>query len=623
MSSLSAGEVIKVLPGSQVPLDGRVLEGHSTVNESMLTGEALPVPKGVCSRVVGGTLNGGGVLWIQVAACAADSTLAQIAAVVADAQHRRPKVQAFADTVSRYFVPVIVGLALLTYLCWTLAGSLGMLPEVYLTHCGLDNPQLFAFMFGCAVLVVACPCALGLATPTAVMVGGGVASKHGILIKGGDVLESAATVTALLFDKTGTLTRGVLQVVDVVMWPNAEAGGSPQDATGKPTGNGTGSGTKGGGTGGGISGGTGNRTGNGTGDASAVSVDEYELLTLAASAEKGSEHPIGKAIVSHATARGLTLTEPTDFGASAGHGLSCRVRGRRVLVGNRGWMAAHGLELAGRFEAALVAAEECGHTAVLVAAEAAGSGAGVSAKDSKVAALALRGMVAVSDTLKPEARAVLSHLQARGLECWMVTGDNARTAHYVAELAGVPPDRVLAEVKPQGKADKVRALQQRGHVVAMVGDGVNDAPALAMANVGIAVASGTHVAIEAADIVLMKSHLADVHTALDLSAVVMRRIRINFVWAFGYNVAMVPFAAGVLYPWLLVQLPPMFAGLAMALSSVSVVCSSLMLHFYTPPDVRSPAGSGGRRSVWRRQRPGVTAPAETAPSSARSSHTMT
>ena len=556
VSQLAKGDVIKVLPGAQVPLDGMVLDGRSTVNESMVTGEALPVPKAPRSRVVGGTINGVGVLWVGVSASLGDSTLAQIAAVVADAQHRRPKVQAFADKVSRYFVPVVVLLALITYLCWTIADIAGVLPHHYLTHCGLDDARLFAFMFGCAVLVVACPCALGLATPTAVMVGGGVASKHGILIKGGDVLENAATVTCVIFDKTGTLTTGSLRVSEMACW----VGNSGEDYCGD---------------------------------------EEALLLSLAASAEKGSEHPISRAIVAEANNKKVQLNEPSDFAASPGHGLACRVRGKRVLVGSRGWMRVHGLILPEAAERDMVRSEECGHTAVLVACEKSaitlfsngggnGGNGGVARRPTPPKGgkdeLILLGMIAVSDTIKPEAAAVVHQLQSSSVDCWMVTGDNSRTAKHMAKRCGLDgSSRVLADAKPESKAAKIEELQQMGHVVAMVGDGVNDAPALAQADVGIAVASGTDVAIEAADIVLMKSHLADVNTALHLSRTVMRRIRINFAWAFGYNVAMVPFAAGVLYPVLLIQLPPMFAGLAMGLSSVSVVCSSLLLYLYRPP----------------------------------------
>lgn len=580
VSTLAKRDVIKVLPGSQVPLDGVVLLGCSSVDEAMLTGEAMPVPKAAGDRVVGGTINQSGLLWVQVTAASADSVLAQIAAVVADAQHRRPKVQAFADKVSTYFVPVIIVLSLITYTTWSLADAFGVLPRHYITHCGLDNGQLFAFMFGCAVLVVACPCALGLATPTAVMVGGGIAAAHGILVKGGDVLENAARVTAVIFDKTGTLTTGKLCVADVavlnpVLAPAAGSGESGDAAAPAAT-----SGT--------------------------LSADD--LLALAASAETGSEHPIGKAVHTAAVERGLSsaLCEPTHFEASPGHGMSCLVRGRRVLVGSRSWMCAHGLQPSEAAEARMAQAEYRGETAVLVATEVAGApggGGGSHAGDGaasggataccsfqrlrvdSVDSLAVVGMVSVSDQVKPEAPSVVAHLEQLGLECWMVSGDNERTARYMAERCGLAPSRVLAEVKPEAKAAKVEELQQLGQVVAMVGDGVNDAPALAQADVGIAVATGTDVAIEAADVVLMKSHLADVCTTVDLSKTVMRRIRINFFWAFAYNICMVPFAAGVLYPFLLIQLPPMFAGAAMALSSVSVVCSSLMLHLYRPPAV--------------------------------------
>lgn len=539
ISELKRDDICKVVPGAQIPLDGVVVEGQSSVDEAMLTGEAMPVPKTRGSVVVGGTINRQGVLWVRVTATAAESTLAKIAAVVADAQHRRPKVQALADRISRYFVPIIIMLAVLTYSVWSIADLVGALPRYYLTHCGLEDGQLFAFMFGCAVLVVACPCALGLATPTAVMVGGGVASKHGILVKGGDVLENASQVTAIIFDKTGTLTQGSLSVASFRVWSQPDASCAQEP------------------------------------------MDEAEFLTLVGSAERGSEHPIGQAILRYTAGRAdVSLVEPTDFEASAGHGLSCKVRGSSVIVGSRSWMAAHGLALSLAEEAQVVAAEVLGQTAVVVASNLAGMRSAPASSG-----LRLVGMVAVSDVIKSDALAVVRHLTRSGYECWMVTGDNERTAQHVAELCGIDASLILAGVKPEAKAGKVEELQQAGHVVAMVGDGVNDAPALAQADVGIAVASGTDVAIEAADIVLMKSALSDVCTAIDLSRVVMRRIKINFAWAFAYNLAMVPFAAGIFYPLLLIQLPPMFAGAAMGLSSVSVVCSSLLLHLYRPPCV--------------------------------------
>ncbi|KAL1496178.1 hypothetical protein AB1Y20_014795 [Prymnesium parvum] len=536
VSDLVKGDVVKVLPGAQVPSDGAVLRGTSTVDESMITGESLPVLKAEGAAVVGGTINGSGVLWVLVAASTREGTLAQIMRVVSDAQHRRPAVQAFADRVSFYFVPVVVLLALLTWLVWAAAVFADVITEDYLTHCNLPNGQLLAFMFGCAVLVIACPCALGLATPTAVMVGGGVAASLGILIKGGDVLETASKVNAIVFDKTGTLTVGELTVFDVV--PFAQDG--------------------------------------------ADAVDSTALLRLCASAERGSEHPIGKAICRRARELSIATVEPRDFTAAAGEGLECEVDGWRVLVGSRGWMAAHDCPL----DAARATEwEAAGHSIVLVARAPLGGGA----------RFRLLGIVRLSDALKPDARAVVLQLRAQGLEVYMMSGDTSRAALAVAELAAIPPHCVAAEVKPAEKAERVRKLQGEGRVVAMVGDGVNDAPALAQADVGIAVRSGTDIAIETADIVLMKSALHDVSISLHLARAVMRRIRINFVWAFGYNLIGIPLAAGVFFPIFLIQLPPMFAGAAMALSSVSVVCSSLLLRFYRPPRLD---GVATRRRWW-------------------------
>ena len=521
VSELSSGDVVHVLPGAHLPLDGEVLRGGSSVNEAMITGEAMPVYKAVGDRVVGGTINGSGALWVRVTSNAADSTLAQIMAVVADAQHRHPTVQAFADRVSAYFVPVVVALALLTYTSWTVADLVGVLPHEYVTHCGLEDAQLFAFMFGCAVLVVACPCALGLATPTAVMVGGGVAASHGIFIKGGDILEAASKVGVAIFDKTGTLTEGRLQLEAAAVW--------------------------------------------------CATHTEDQLLALAASAESSSEHPIGRAIREHAASRGLPLLPCSSFEASSGHGVSCEVGGAPTMVGSRAWLKAHGVEVGAAELARLEEAEGCGHTAVLVATAAGGGEP------------SLVGMLVVSDVIKAGAAAAVGRLHSMGVETWLVTGDNERAARHFASRAGIDASHVLAEVKPEGKARKVEELQRGGGVVAMVGDGVNDAPALAQADVGVALGTGTDVAIEAADVVLLSSKLHSVVTTLDLSRAVMRRIRINFAWAFGYNVLAIPIAAGVFYPVLMIQLPPMFAGAAMALSSVSVVCSSLLLHLYRPP----------------------------------------
>ncbi len=364
----------------------------------------------------------------------------------------------------------------------------------------------------------------------------------------------------MLFDKTGTLTTGKLSVARLECWGNKSAADLKTSA-GAP-----------------------------------------ELLALAASAELGSEHPIGKAIVAHAQALGLKLSTPRDFTATLGRGLSCEVDGALTLLGNRAWMAQHGLALSAEQEGAVAGLEAQGQTVVLVArgggapaVNGGGGGGGDGRSGSPPSGYELAGFVAVSDTPQPEAGHVVKALQARGVEVWVVSGDNERTVRHLASRLGVA--HVLAEVKPTDKQEQVKSLQARGRTVAMVGDGVNDAPALAQADVGIAVGSGTDVAIETADVVLIKSSLADVPVALDLSRVVMRRIRLNFVWAFGYNLVGIPLAAGLLYPGFGIQLPPMFAGAAMALSSVSVVCSSLLLRCYRPPLSASARRPGGLKVV--------------------------
>jgi Cu+-exporting ATPase len=542
-----------------------VLFGASAVDESMITGESVPQARRAGDRVVGGTVNGSGVLYVLVTAVGADTTLAQIMRVVADAQHRKPAIQAFADRVSAVFVPCVICLASLTWIVWAAVAATGNMPvrpdqEHNMTAHGghgdmggmgavaVDDGQLLAFMFGCAVLVIACPCALGLATPTAVMVGGGVGAAHGILIKGGDVLERAAGVGAVLFDKTGTLTLGKLTVAAVRLWAQAEG------------------------------------------------TTEEVLLRAAGSAERGSEHPIAAAITAYAQARGVPTVEPQDFVASAGQGLQCVVDGAAVLLGNRGWLHENGLALGAEQEAEVARLEETGHTVVLAALSRAegsggggqggggvGGGEGGKGGEGGGGGLFVAGCLAVADQLKPDAAGVVRQLQLQGQQVWMVSGDNPRTARYIAQQAGLGAERVVAGVKPEGKLAKVQELRDAGLKIAFVGDGVNDAPALAAADVGMAVSSGTDVAIETADVVLMKATLQDIITALHLSRVVMRRIRLNFFWAFTYNVVGIPLAAGVLYPGLHIQFPPMFAGAAMALSSVSVVCSSLLLRLYQPP----------------------------------------
>lgn len=509
VATLKCGDVFKVLPGAQVVLDGVVVRGRSEVDESMLTGESLPVAKREQSLVTGGTINGNGVLWVLVTASSGEGTLATILQVVEDAQHRRPQVQAMADRIARYFVPAVLAISTVTWLAWTArayaaaAGAPWALSPDDLAASHAHSGFLLAVYFGCATLVVACPCALGLATPTAVMVGCGVSAQGGILMKGGDVLEKAAATTAVLFDKTGTLTTGELRVTEVVTWAK-ESEYTPD-----------------------------------------------EVLRRAACAERGSEHPIGIAIHQHAQARGLATTEPARFSSTPGLGLVCEVGGERVLVGNRAWMAEHSLLLSEAQDAHAAALERRGCTAVFVSLPARGALPTTTGPDvgDDSPTMCLAGLLALSDALKPSAPAVVRHLrEAMKLDVWMVSGDNPDTARHIAKQAGIPADRVVAGIKPVGKLEQVRQLQAAGETVAFVGDGINDAPALAAAHVGIAVGSGMDVAIETADVVLMRSHLRDVATCLDLSRAVMRRIAINFVWACAYNLVGLPLAAGVFYP---------------------------------------------------------------------------
>jgi len=521
VSELHRDDILKVLPGSQVPADGLVVRGASTVDESMITGEPLPVAKTVGDQVVGGTMNVNGALWLSVTAVGSETVLAKIMRVVGDAQLRRPHIQAFADKVSGYFVPTVISLAVLTWAVWAVVVAEDGMSLEMLSMPGYHDARTLAFMFGCAVLVIACPCAMGLATPTAVMVGSGVGADNGILFKGGDILEKASLINTFVFDKTGTLTSCQLEVCDVNVW------GSTATAE--------------------------------------------ELLSLVASAESLSEHPIGRAIYHHAKAAGLRLVQPASFQACAGQGLSCRVADASLVIGNREWLLRHGFTLNKAQEGSVAPLEARGHTVVLVAMEG-----------------ELTGMVALSDKTKPEAAAAIAQLQMWGMDVWMVSGDNSRTASHVAEQLKIK--NVFAEAKPTDKSEKIQELQRKGRVVAMVGDGINDAPALAQADVGIAIGGGTDVAIETADVVLLKTSLAGVIITTHLARAVMHRIRLNFVWAFGYNLVGIPLAAGVFYPVWHVHLPPMFAGAAMALSSLSVVCSSLLLRLYRPPALREEAG---------------------------------
>ena len=497
VEDVAAGDVVVVRPGEKIPVDGVVLKGHSTIDESMITGESMPVEKDEGAEVIGATINKTGAFRFRATKVGRDTALAQIIRLVEQAQGTKAPIQRLADKVAAYFVPAVIGISLVTAAVWLAFG-----PQPALTY------ALLNFV---AVLIIACPCALGLATPTAIMVGTGRGAEAGILIRGGEALEIAHKVTAVVLDKTGTLTRGVPAVTDVV---------------------------------------------------AANGFDEATLLRLVGSAERGSEHPIGEAIVARARSLSLDLVDASAFEAVPGHGITATVEGRHVLAGNAALMAKAGVALDGLEGRADALAAE-GKTPMLVAIDGRPS-----------------GIIGVADTLKPNSRQVVTALHKMGLHVVMLTGDNRKTAEAIARQVGV--DRVLAEVKPDEKAAHVQALQREGHVVAMVGDGINDAPALARADLGIAIGAGTDVAIESAGIVLIGDDLRGVLSAIALSKRTMRTIRQNLFWAFAYNVALIPVAAGVLYPFTGMLLSPVLAALAMAASSVTVVSNSLRLRAYRP-----------------------------------------
>ncbi|KAI4453802.1 atp7 isoform b [Holotrichia oblita] len=484
------GDIITVKPGAKIPVDGTVLSGHTAIDESMLTGESMPVDKKVGDAVYAASLNTNGAIQFRADKIGSDTALAQIIKLVEDAQSTKAPIAKMADIVSGYFVPIVCVIALLAGVAW---------------YVGIGNLE-FALTIFISVLVIACPCALGLATPTAVMVGTGKGAENGILIKGGEALETAHKINTVIFDKTGTITEGKPTVTDMLVNEG---------------------------------------------------IDPELLLKITASAEKNSEHPLGQAIVRSAEEKRLDILEAVDFKAISGQGIEAWINGTAVLAGNRKLMDEHNISLAGFAEANDRLAEE-GKTPMYVAF------------DGKLA-----GIIAVADVVKQSSREAIESLRKMGIEVAMITGDNKRTAEAIAKQVGI--DRILAEVFPGDKASEVKKLQSEGRKVAMVGDGINDAPALAQADIGIAIGSGTDVAMESANIVLMRSDLRDVPTAIELSKKTIRNIKQNLFWAFGYNAVGIPIAAGLLYLFGGPLLNPIFAAAAMSFSSVSVLANALRL----------------------------------------------
>ncbi|KKR30186.1 MAG: Copper-transporting P-type ATPase [Candidatus Woesebacteria bacterium GW2011_GWA1_39_8] len=486
------GDIIRVRPGEKIPVDGIIESGESSIDESMITGESMPVDKVKGDVVVGATMNKTGTFTFKTTKVGGETMLAQIIKLVQEAQGSKAPIQRLADLVSSYFVPVVLMLAFVTFAVWY---NWGPAPSL-----------LFALLNTVAVLIIACPCAMGLATPTAIMVGTGKGAEHGILIKDAESLETAHKINTIIFDKTGTLTKGTPEVTDII----------PIESIGKD-----------------------------------------ELLKLAGSIEKGSEHSLAEAIVKAAEEKQFVLSKVEKFQAIPGHGVEGIVDGKRVVFGNKRLMDKENISI-GTAGDKISEMENSGKTVMMI---------GIENK--------LVGLIAVADIIKESAKEGLLALQKLGIEVAMITGDNQRTANAIGHILGI--NRILAEVLPDQKEAEVRKIQAEGKVVAMVGDGINDAPALAAADVGIAMGSGTDVAIEAADITLINKDLRSVAAAVVLSKKTMRTIRLNLVWAFGYNVILIPVAMGALYPLFGLLLNPIFASVAMATSSVSVVANSLLL----------------------------------------------
>lgn len=495
IDEVAVGDIVVVRPGGKMPVDGMVTEGLTSVDESMLTGESIPVEKSVGDAIIGASINKNGTIHYRATKVGKDTALSQIIKLVEDAQGSKAPIAKMADIISGYFVPIVIAIAILSALAWYFAEQTGV----------------FALTIAISVLVIACPCALGLATPTAIMIGTGKGAEHGVLIKSGTALETTHKLKTIVFDKTGTITEGKPKVTDII---------------------------------------------------TAKGISQEELLMLAASGEKGSEHPLGEAIVKDAEEKGLSLKKTEAFEAIPGHGIEVKIDGATLSLGNRKLMDERNVQL-GKLAKVSDELASQGKTPMYIS------------RGSEIL-----GIIAVADTVKESSLRAIEKLHKMGIEVAMITGDNKRTAEAIAKQVGI--DRVLSEVLPEDKANEVKKLQDEGKKVGMVGDGINDAPALAQADVGIAIGSGTDVAMESADIVLMRSDLMDVPTAVELSKSTIRNIKENLFWAFAYNILGIPFAMGVVYAFGGPLLSPVIAAGAMTFSSTSVLLNALRLRRFKP-----------------------------------------
>jgi len=559
ITAIEAGDFVKVLKGSSLPADGIIRFGEMTVDESMISGESMPVLKSPGAVVLGGTIcaeagQDAGASFVEVTGVGSNTALSKILQLVQDAQNRQVPIQNFADKVAGIFVPTVLVLSCLTFVTWYSLIQLGVVPLSLLPSD--ESPQTFSLLFGISCLVISCPCALGLATPTAVMVGTGVGAKQGVLMKGGETLELASKVDSVVFDKTGTLTKGKPAVTDFILvvrestfWEevvNSNAAAALKNVR----------------------------------SISSKNNMERCLLWLLGSLERNSEHLLAAAIVEYTeerlvdgvddVAEELDFAQPSNFVAMTGRGVSGKLLGEiDVSIGNRGFCQVLGFDISQEVEDYMQRLERMGKTAIVATVN------GI-----------IVIVMGIADELKPDASASIIYMKEKmGVDVWMVTGDNNRTACAIAGQLKLPANRVIAEALPAVKVEKVQELQQQGRIVAMVGDGVNDAPALVQADVGLSIGKGAEIAAEASDMALVRGNVSDVCTALDVSRVIFRRIQLNFIWSLLYNCLSIPLAAGVFYPMFRTRLPPTVAALAMAFSSLSVVASSLALHLYRPPDV--------------------------------------